>query len=124
MPVAEASPCVGGKADAVAASTPPGGERSVCGRYGRRIAAAPWIFAEGLGVPHTGKSAPRIDVFLTNAGPTVQQVANGDAIHYFEADVRLVRGRGGGETPPAPTTFASRERQPPLPTKHKKVAKK
>ena len=46
--------------------------------------------------------APRMPVFLVNIKPTAQKVANGDAIHYLEADVRLARGRGGGETPPAP----------------------
>ena len=71
---------------------------------GRLIAAAPQLFAEFIRVPHTGMSAPRMTVFLANIEPTAQKVANGDAIHYLEADVRLAGGRGGGETPPAPKT--------------------
>ena len=55
-------------------------------------------------MPHTGMSAPRMTVFLADIKPTVQKVANGDAVFYFEADVRLAGGRGGGETPPAPNT--------------------
>jgi hypothetical protein len=47
-------------------------------------------------------SAPRKIGFSVNAKHTANEVANGDAIHYLEADVRLARGRGGGETPPAP----------------------
>ena len=74
---------------------------------GRLIAAAPQLFAEFIRVPHTGMSAPRMTVFLANIEPTAQKVANGDAIHYLEADVRLAGGRGGGETPPAPTAQVS-----------------
>ena len=43
-------------------------------------------------------------VFLADAETTAQKVAIGDAVHHLEADVRLARGRGGGETPPAPIT--------------------
>ena len=74
---------------------------------GRPIAAAPQLFAEFIRVPHTGMSAPRKTVFLANIEPTAQKVANGDAIHYLEVDVRLAGGRGGGETPPAPTAQVS-----------------
>ena len=69
---------------------------------GRPIAAAPWVFVEFIRMPHTGMSAPRKTVFLADIKSTAQKVANGDAIHYLEADVRLAGGRGGGETPPAP----------------------
>ena len=55
-------------------------------------------------MPHTGMSAPRKTIFLADIKPTAQKVANGDAVHCLEADVRLARGRGGGETPPAPIT--------------------
>ena len=51
-------------------------------------------------MPHTGMSAPRMTVFLADVKPTAQKVANGDAVHYLEADVRLARGRGGGENAP------------------------
>ena len=67
---------------------------------GRLIAIAPKGRAEFARVLHTGMSAPRRTVFLANAKPTAQKVANGDAIHYLEADVRLARGRGGGENAP------------------------
>ena len=53
MPVAEASPCAPRKGRAVAAKRPPGGERSVCGMSGRPIAAAPYVFAEFIRIPHT-----------------------------------------------------------------------
>ena len=72
---------------------------------GRPIAAAPRLFAEFARMPHTGMSAPRKTVFLADIKSTAQKVANGDAIHYLEADVRLAGGRGGGETPPAPNTL-------------------
>ena len=104
VPVAEASPCAPKKGRAVAASKPPGGERSVCGMSGRQIAIAPRLFAEFICVTHTDMSAPRKTVFLADIKTTAQKVANGDAVHYPEADVRLARGRGGGETPPAPNT--------------------
>ena len=55
-------------------------------------------------MPHTDMSAPRKKFFLADIKPTAQKVANGDAVHYLEADVRLAGGRGGGETPPAPNT--------------------
>ena len=77
---------------------------------GRPIAAAPWLFAEFIRIPHTGMPAPRMTVFLADEEMTAQKVANGDAIHYFEADVRLARGRGGGETPPAPNTSVMAEK--------------
>ena len=67
---------------------------------GRPIAAAPWLFAEFIRIPHTGMPAPRMTVFLANIKPTAQKVAIGDAVHYLEADVRLARGRGGGENAP------------------------
>ena len=51
-------------------------------------------------MPHTGMSAPRMTVFLADIKPTVQKVADGDAVHYLEADVRLAGGRGGGENAP------------------------
>ena len=53
VPVAEASPCAPEKGRAVAAERPPGGERSVCGMSGRPIAAAPYVFAEFIRIPHT-----------------------------------------------------------------------
>ena len=53
VPVAEASPCAPRKGRAVAAKRPPGGERSVCGMSGRPIAAAPYVFAEFIRIPHT-----------------------------------------------------------------------
>ena len=53
VPVAEASPCAPKKGRAVAAKRPPGGERSVCGMSGRPIAAAPYVFAEFIRIPHT-----------------------------------------------------------------------
>ena len=55
-------------------------------------------------MPHTDMSAPLNKFFLADIKPTAQKVANGDAVHYLEADVRLAGGRGGGETPPAPDT--------------------
>ena len=67
---------------------------------GRPIAAAPWVFVEFIRMPHTGMSAPRKTVFLADIKSTAQKVANGDAVNYLEADVRLARGRGGGEYAP------------------------
>ena len=71
---------------------------------GRPIAAAPKGCAEFARMPHTDMSAPRKKFFLADIKPTAQKVANGDAVHYLDADVRLAGGRGGGETPPAPNT--------------------
>ena len=72
---------------------------------GRPIAAAPWLFAEFIRIPHTGMPAPRMTVFLADEEMTAQKVANGDAIHYFEAGVRLARGFSGtaAKRPPLPT---------------------
>ena len=55
-------------------------------------------------MPHTDTSAPRMTVFPRTSSRPRKKVANGDAVHYLEADVRLAGGRGGGETPPAPKT--------------------
>ena len=68
---------------------------------GRPIAAATWVFVAFIRMPHTGMSAPRKTVFLADIKSTAQKVANGDAVHYLEADVRLARGRGGGENAPS-----------------------
>ena len=72
---------------------------------GRPIAAAPQLFVKNICMSHTGMSAPSSTVFLANIKPTAQKVAIGDAVHCLEADVRLARGRGGGETPPAPISL-------------------
>ena len=71
---------------------------------GRQIAAAPQLFVEFIRVSHTGMPAPRKTVFLADAETTAQKVANGDAIHYLEADVRLARGFSGtaAKRPPFP----------------------
>jgi len=72
---------------------------------GRRNAAVPWIFVENIGVPHSDSSAPRMVIFRQTTADRYQLAEGGKK--FYEADVRLVRGRGGGETPPAPILGAS-----------------
>ena len=67
---------------------------------GRLNAAVPYLFVENGSMPQPDLSAPRRMVFPANAEPTAQKVADGDAIHYLEADVSAREGSRGRRNAP------------------------
>ena len=74
---------------------------------GRHNAVVPLIFVENIGVPHSDSSAPRMVVFRQTTADRYQLAEGGKK--FYEADVRLVSGRGGGETPPDPIALCPQD---------------
>ena len=82
----------------------PGGERSVCGMSGRLNAAAPLRCVKNIGISHAGLARTPQNRISGKRKANRKRSRQRRRCHHLEADVRLARGRGGGETPPAPTT--------------------
>ena len=86
-------------------SMPPGGERSVCGMSGRKNAAAPSIFVEHMGIPHSDSPAPRMVVFRLAQADPHKPSTTANKISRGRRSAR--EGCGAAKSPRAPTASAT-----------------
>ena len=106
VPVAEASPCVGRKADAVASASRRAERMRHVRAAERRCTVANCAKHRHIVCgtrPHPAKSVFR----QTQSGPQAKSPA-ATVTSISKPTFRLAGGRGGGETPPAPITFGVR----------------
>ena len=104
VPVAQASPCAPRKGRAVAALE---AARRRAERMRHVLAAnrrcTVTFRGNHLHIAHRQVRSPQ-DRILGKRKACRKRSRQRRRLHHLEADVRLARGRGGGETPPAPNT--------------------